>query len=155
MHSTKKYLIFFLFIVLIVLLILIIISTTSNCEGFNHSIATITPQLGGLILANLNNKMLIVSKNAPVLKFTIDKHFIQLGGFFIDFQRIHLLNTVYLVFLRPSQKQVQHNWYFENISKDEYYMYQIIKKQKIYLNIEQDSLIGNDQKNTIFLIQTT
>jgi hypothetical protein len=152
MNSLKKILTFFLFIVLVILIILIIISTTKNCEAFKNASVSITPDSKGLYLQNLNNKLLILSNVQTNNKFMIDGNFIQMDNFYLDFQRVHLIQTVYLVFLRVSKNQVQHKWFFEKESSQNYYLYQVIKKQKIYLNIDQNTLIGSSPKKTLFII---
>ena len=139
------------------MIVLIIVIVSRTCEGFSYKTATIVPVQGGIYLANFNNFAIITSSTNPDLHFHIDKHTIQLiqspHSLYLDFERIHLIQTVYKLFLKHDKNDVQHKWYFKKISDGSYYIYQRIKKHKIYLYIENKTFVGSHKEKTAFRIQ--
>jgi len=156
MSTNRPLLIGTIFIILIIIIILIIVIVSRSCEGFSYKTATIVPTQDGIFLANFNNFAITTSPTNQDLHFHIDKHFIQLiqspHSLYLDFERIHLIQTVYKLFLKHDKNEVQHKWYFKKISDGSYYIYQRIKKKKIYLHIENKTLVGSHKDKTAFRI---
>jgi hypothetical protein len=148
----------FLFIVLVILIILIIILIVKNkCEGFTfkNSSVYILPLQTKLFLYNQNNKMIILSNINKQLKFILTEGYIQLSSnqYYLDFDRIHLVQTIYLLYLYPNKTDVRHKWYFQKIQNNQFYIYQKIAKEKIYLFIDNQVLIGDAKNKSTFIIQ--
>lgn len=74
---------------------------------------------------------------------------------YLDFQRYYLSKTIYSIVLRPTLDKIQHKWVFEEVpgQKDQFFLFQQIRKIKIYLWIAPDhSIQGSVTEKTPFTI---
>jgi hypothetical protein len=86
--------------------------------------------------------------------FFIENKYIRTfpSHFYLDFERIHLENSFYIVRLYKNKNSVQHEWKFKKKKNKEYYIYQVIQKKPIYLFITDDILVGDEYNKSIFKI---
>lgn len=157
MYSLKNILIIFLVILFSIILILLFVQyLKSTQEKFTTNIISIKPNGHKLYMNNFNNNMIIVSENNQNLMFYKDHEYLHINktNLYLDFEFLNLYENLYIVRLYNSKNKVNNKWYFKSIKNNTYYIYQIIKKNNIYLHISDNVLKGDFQNKTAFLIHS-
>ena len=150
-----------LIIILIFLIVMIVMSIYTlpfSNEGYSISMskASIIPVSSGkqFYLENFENFIFSTTPKDSKLIFTISKGYISLAPneLYVDFRKMYLEKSFYIVALVPKKDQVKHPWKFEKKSGD-YYLYQLFGKKKIYIYIHNHVVSGSSKNKTLFSLK--
>ena len=73
---------------------------------------------------------------------------------YVDFRKMRLGKTFYILAILPKKDLVQNKWKFKKHgSKNMYYLFQVIGKKKIYIYIHNHVVTGSNKHKTAFTIK--